>query len=495
MTSATAPLLAASTINIECTEVCQTAEGGSCTCSCGGRNHSLANPQRVPYQSDAAGAANVAMNDAQQAAWDATKGTDPTRVVAAAYNQALNAPNPETLDADLFKAFDLYTGLGYNQINGALREDHQEVLAEDFQGEILSTTIERIDEVLDMGTVTSDTAMFRGLRGDFAEQLETGDTIVDPGYLSASYDPVTAAKFGTYDTVLMMDVPKGTHAAYGHSRESEVVLPRGAHVQIIGFEAWEHPETGNVVQIVKAEFREQPTEPPIHPAPEPASAPEPEPEQERLPNFAAMSDDELNAALLDYDTDAALNQIMAELELRETDTPPAPATPEPEPVGALTDDTDSDPDEAAKWAEVEKRVANGEDYEQAWLDVFNVDPEQHQRQRAIDQLRADGYTGRGFDELTRAAFDFQLARDMEAAEDATKGVLFNAQGRRMQDQGRLRTVDLWKQNEAYARRWASEELLNWWDQHDRITLDQYREQLRTGGAATKDRTGGDSWLR
>ncbi|WP_073846175.1 phage minor capsid protein [Amycolatopsis sp. CB00013] len=191
-----------------------------------------------------------------------------------------------------------------------------------------------------------------------------------------------------------------------------------------------------------------------------------------------LSDEQLADRLAEVgDDEDAVEAVIAELERREADQQYA---------DAVADDPD-----AEKWAEVDRLVETGLDYEQAYAEVFDKDVEKMRREDAIARLRREGYRGRGFDELARAAYVDRLERDYFAAEAATNGFLLTPEGQR----AGLDPRNLWRQNETYARRWASDELKQWWDENGRVTFDQFVAEQLGGGNGERFRTGGESWLQ
>lgn len=91
--------------------------------------------------------------------------------------------------------------------------------------------------------------------------------------------------------------------------------------------------------------------------------------------------------------------------------------------------------------------------------------------------------GRPLSPILRDAFEHQRRLREEfrthrlhayiAAETHTNGCLLNAEGR-------ARGIDpmtLFIRNRAYAYRYASEELRDWWEQHPRVTFPEYERQM------------------
>ncbi len=226
-----------------------------------------------------------------------------------------------------------------------------------------------------------------------------------------------------------------------------------------------------------------------------AAAAEPEPAPAEPPNVLAMSDDELADAVALYaDDPETLDLVLAEMDQREAERQAAEAQAPPvdeDQADEYAEPDDEDPD-AERWAEVDRLVdEEGWDYEEAYAEVFEKDVERMRRDEVIARLRGEGYRGRGFDELARAAYQDRLERDYFAAEAATNGFMLTAEGQRRGLDPRM----LWRQNETYARRWASDELKQWWDENGRITFDQFRAELLSGGNEQRERTGAESWLQ
>lgn len=136
--------------------------------------------------------------------------------------------------------------------------------------------------------------------------------------------------------------------------------------------------------------------------------------------------------------------------------------------------------EEERGLEMERRMALGDDEEEAVADVYGVPVDRQRRQRAISDLRRDGYEGRSFDELARASYRDEVYRRVIDAENATRGTLLSKAGQAAGMDG----LSLFTGSEARARKWASDELKAWWDAHGRLTLEQWKAQrLGDPGAA------------
>ena len=96
---------------------------------------------------------------------------------------------------------------------------------------------------------------------------------------------------------------------------------------------------------------------------------------------------------------------------------------------------------------------------------------------------------RGWDTAAREEWRLHAEAQYLAAEAATRGHLLSPHGTGKGIDPR----SLWAGRERAARRYASPELRAWWDQHGRLTVTQYLDQIRRDRAAGKDQyeTGAD----
>jgi hypothetical protein len=130
----------------------------------------------------------------------------------------------------------------------------------------------------------------------------------------------------------------------------------------------------------------------------------------------------------------------------------------------------------AKDAAFDAALNAGQDAESAYADIYGVSVEQQARDRATSMLRDQGFTGTSFDKLSSAAFKDELERSYFAAEDATNGAMLN----KAAQQAGIDTRKLFNGTEAFARKWASDELLEYWEANGRVTLEDYRSGLLGG---------------
>lgn len=180
----------------------------------------------------------------------------------------------------------------------------------------------------------------------------------------------------------------------------------------------------------------------------------------------ALSDDQLADAVGATDDDARLDVLLAELDRR--DKAAAKAAADRARRARRREHRD-----AARDAAYERRVAAGDDPEAAYAAAYGLTAERVRRDAAIGHLRSAGYRGKGLAELTRAAFADHVDIAHQAAEDECRGQLLTAEGLRLEAAGKLRPRDLFTGPEARARKYASPELLDFWQAHGRLTVEDY----------------------
>lgn len=193
-------------------------------------------------------------------------------------------------------------------------------------------------------------------------------------------------------------------------------------------------------------------------------------EQAAAAEFHGKSDDDLADALGEAgDDDDAVTRILAELDRRDR------AAQDQKRRQANKERRD-----AARDEEFDQRLEAGEDAETAYAAVYGVDEERQRRETAIASLRDAGYSGRGLDALTRSAFKEHAHQAYLDAEDVTRGSLLNRAG---QAAG-IHPASLFTGPETSARKYASEELLGYWQERGRMTLDDMKAGLLGGAMRT-----------
>lgn len=186
-------------------------------------------------------------------------------------------------------------------------------------------------------------------------------------------------------------------------------------------------------------------------------------------NPAGMSDEALESnmqAVIRAERFDLLDELGAEAERRDRDR--------------------ADPGQAEDLARLDRMAElieqQGMSEADAHAEVYGGDPEEFRRRQAIDELRAQGYKGKGFDELARDSFRHHVAAEFIRAEQETRGVMLSreAEGRnaRAGMSGKLIDPrDLFEGPAHVARKHASEELRRWWDANGRPTFAEWQAQL------------------
>jgi hypothetical protein len=118
----------------------------------------------------------------------------------------------------------------------------------------------------------------------------------------------------------------------------------------------------------------------------------------------------------------------------------------------------------------DEAVAGGEDPLTAYSKVYGVSEERLRRQEVIRSLRASGHKGAGLDELLRSAHSEHVRQSYLDAGNVTRGVLRNKAG----EVAGIPAAALFSGPESRARKYASRELLDYWQVHGRLTVADFK---------------------
>ncbi|MEV1168606.1 phage minor capsid protein [Nonomuraea sp. NPDC049784] len=137
-------------------------------------------------------------------------------------------------------------------------------------------------------------------------------------------------------------------------------------------------------------------------------------------------------------------------------------------------------------------IASGRySYMEAYAEVHGLDPADLDRQERRALLESERRLGEDIDQTVHRLYAQQLDQWYEQAEVATNGFMLNAEGRA----AGINERSLFSGPASRARKYASEELLRWWADNQRLTLTEFRAQwlnrdsdkkaaaqIRSGGA-------------
>lgn len=193
----------------------------------------------------------------------------------------------------------------------------------------------------------------------------------------------------------------------------------------------------------------------------------------RTAGWSAFSDDQLADAMGATEDDAVVDRILAELKRRDDAARKAEKARDRRAARKSAED-------ARRSAEFDAACETGEDVEAAYSRVYGVTEERVRRDSAIHSLRSSGYKGRGFRELARNAHAAHVEQAYQEAEDECRGVLLSKEGLQLAAAGKLSARSLFTGPEVRARKYASEELLNHWQQYGRLTPADFEASLLGG---------------
>lgn len=205
-------------------------------------------------------------------------------------------------------------------------------------------------------------------------------------------------------------------------------------------------------------------------------------------HFEQMTDDEL-AAEYNRSEGSRASAVAGELDRRDQRDEDAAAQAKTQRVSALY--AEQPKTEADRNRVYQSLVNEGEAPEDAWAHAHSTDAGAMQKQAVIQQLRSQGYQGGGFDALARDAFKDDIRRRTVSAEGATNGYMLSPAGKKA-------GIDPWSLftgPESRARKYASPELKEWWDQNGRPTAADFQANLmgRKAGAGRRDFYASVTW--
>lgn len=202
-------------------------------------------------------------------------------------------------------------------------------------------------------------------------------------------------------------------------------------------------------------------------------------EFEERKRWARYTDDELTEELGAAD-EAGLDRICQELERRERAEAKAERARERRQARRTAE-------EERRSREFDAATDAGEDPEAAYSRIYGVSEEKRRREEATSRLREHGYAGKTFRAMAKQAHAEEVEERYLHAEEVCRGSMLNAAGER----AGVSPASLFSGPAATAKKYASEELLDYFREHGRRTLEDFTAELLGGHA--KIRTTGDQW--
>jgi hypothetical protein len=187
-------------------------------------------------------------------------------------------------------------------------------------------------------------------------------------------------------------------------------------------------------------------------------------------HFEQMTDAELGEEY-NRSQGSRLNAVVSELDRRDQRDEDTATQEKARRVSALY--AEQPKTEADQNRVYQGLVNEGESAEDAWAHTHGTNAGAMARQSAIQQLRTQGYTGSGFDALTRAAYKDDIRRRTVMAENATNGYMLSPAGKK----AGIEPYSLFTGPESRARKYASPELKEWFDQNGRPTAADFQAQM------------------
>ncbi|QFG09392.1 head maturation protease [Mycobacterium phage Yuna] len=202
-----------------------------------------------------------------------------------------------------------------------------------------------------------------------------------------------------------------------------------------------------------------------------AVAPEDKPKRVRKPKRTLDDVESELAAAIEVGDEDLQNRLLDEMEAIEA-RENAAAAKAAEKAAAKEAET------RAKWDRMGELMDEGWDEVEAEAEAFGLEIEFIRRRNFMAQARADGHTGKSFDDLLGWVFEEMVSEQYWAAEEATNGVMLKK--RYGAGSKHIDPRKLWSVNETTARKWMSEEMAQWFDDNGRVTKAELREAVLSG---------------
>jgi hypothetical protein len=141
----------------------------------------------------------------------------------------------------------------------------------------------------------------------------------------------------------------------------------------------------------------------------------------------------------------------------------------------------------AQQAEIDRRVAAGEDFVEAYATVLNLDPSAMRAEEAAYAAGGGNIKGGRVKALKAAYEEFVYLQHLDA-EAATNGYLLSQKGKA----AGIDPVILFSGPIAHARPYASEELLRYWADNPRMTFTEFKANVSGGAKAARAKSAAQS---
>lgn len=207
-------------------------------------------------------------------------------------------------------------------------------------------------------------------------------------------------------------------------------------------------------------------------------APEPKPKARKPKRTLDEVEAELNAAIELGDNDA-IDRLVSEMDRIETRERAAAARNEARKAErAAAAQARADAKEAAtraKWDRMGQLVDEGWSEDEAEAEAFGETVDAVRRRNYMLRMQRDGHSGNTFTKVLKQKY-YELANEAYwEAEAATNGVMI-----KRKFVGKVDPASLWSMSDRDARKYMSDEMAEWFDQHGRITFMAYRQSVLDG---------------
>ncbi|AIM50341.1 MuF-like minor capsid protein [Mycobacterium phage Omnicron] len=180
-------------------------------------------------------------------------------------------------------------------------------------------------------------------------------------------------------------------------------------------------------------------------------------------------------AALEAGDDALVDKLASEMERIERREQAAAAKAAEREAAKQAKAAAAEAELRAKHDRIFELIEAGEDPDVAEAEVMGVSLDSVRRRNFMRDAQAEGHAGDTFTKVLKQKYYALVNEAYQAAENATRGVMI-----KRKFDGKIDPTSLWSMSERDARKYMSEEMAAWFDQHGRLTFMAYRQSVLDG---------------
>ncbi|AXH46846.1 head maturation protease [Mycobacterium phage Aminay] len=143
-------------------------------------------------------------------------------------------------------------------------------------------------------------------------------------------------------------------------------------------------------------------------------------------------------------------------------------------------------EDRTRWDKVGQLVEEGMNPDEAEAEAFGITIDAVRRRNFMREAQRDGHHGDTFTKVLKQKYYSIAAEQYQAAEDATNGFMLKPKF-----EGKVDPADLWSMSDRDARKYMSDEMAAWFDEHGRITFMAFKQSVLDGSNIWRSPLGED----